>query len=427
MRIFISYRRQDSASDARLVRDHIERAFGPGSAYLDVAEKRPGDFRDPIDENLARCNAMVVLIGAVTEWLGESDGSLPRINRENDIVRYEVAAALDRDDTVVLPILLDGTRMPVDDELPESLKLLQWQQGFEVRRASFEHDIQIVLDRLEAIDPDAAPMANQSAAIAVGGEIRWLRPVPGAPTLTAGLDRGGAALAGSSIALSSDGAVAAQVIKNFLTVYALGDAKACSYERWQSVPLDRSWEQPRVVAIRRRGSQAVQLAICYHRTGRYCASKVARTDVRRHDGIVALEEIDGDPVIASYIGSTLLYLDKGAHHVWEWSKEGVIQPWQTNPEVDARWLDTALDNGDVLLAVLGDCESAGARPERRVVLFASHFHLPQRSYVVSPGSQQVTIPRKLDHGDYPSFVVQPSDDDQTHPMRIRRDLRGGRE
>jgi hypothetical protein len=63
-----------------------------------------------------------------------------RLDDPNDFVRIEIAAALQRS-IPVIPILLDGGRIPKATQLPEDLKELALRNGMEIRHASFQDDM----------------------------------------------------------------------------------------------------------------------------------------------------------------------------------------------------------------------------------------------------------------------------------------------
>ncbi len=129
-RIFISYRRNDSASNAGRIYDRLESHFGQGQVFMDVDTIQPGlDFVDVVQEAVGSCDAFIAVIGK--EWLGASDESgRRRLENPEDLVRVEVATALERDIRVI-PVLVQGTQMPAVTELPEGLKSLsqRWRPG----------------------------------------------------------------------------------------------------------------------------------------------------------------------------------------------------------------------------------------------------------------------------------------------------------
>lgn len=120
-RIFICYRRDDTAVHARTIRAELEDAFGERHVFRDVEEIQAGDRFDPIiQERIAQCDVLLALIGP--DWLTIADDQgRPRIQAEHDYVRYEIATAL-RMGKRVIPVLLEGARMPAPAQLPPGLE-----------------------------------------------------------------------------------------------------------------------------------------------------------------------------------------------------------------------------------------------------------------------------------------------------------------
>jgi hypothetical protein len=80
-----------------------------------------------------------------------------RLDDPNDFVRIEIGAALQRD-IPVIPILLDGARIPKPSELPDELKELASRNGLDVRHASFHSDIDRLIIGLKGqLDQVGAP------------------------------------------------------------------------------------------------------------------------------------------------------------------------------------------------------------------------------------------------------------------------------
>lgn len=75
-------------------------------------------------------------------WLdARNESGKRRLSDPNDFVRIEIAAALQRD-IPVIPVLLDGAKVPKSNRLPDELKELGSRNGIEVRHASFNSDIE---------------------------------------------------------------------------------------------------------------------------------------------------------------------------------------------------------------------------------------------------------------------------------------------
>ena len=131
-RIFISYRRQETAWPARQLYEVLVARFGAESVFKDVDDIEPGDdFVDRITQAVAACDVLLALIGP--QWLTMTDDKGGRrLDNPDDFVRLELKAALSRGVRVV-PILVDGARMPAADQLPEDLVAITRRQAVEIR------------------------------------------------------------------------------------------------------------------------------------------------------------------------------------------------------------------------------------------------------------------------------------------------------
>jgi hypothetical protein len=148
--IFISYRRQDAQMAAGRLADCVKEAFGSASIFRDVETIDPGvDFVDALDRALKECVAMLVVIGP--QWLGITDKhGRRRLDDTNDWTRIEVATALKRNIRVV-PVVLDGTAMPDDTELPDDLKALSRRQALDLSDKRWRADVDRLVDTLARI------------------------------------------------------------------------------------------------------------------------------------------------------------------------------------------------------------------------------------------------------------------------------------
>jgi hypothetical protein len=99
---------------------------------------------------------MLVLIGR--SWLDAvDDDNRRRLDDPGDWVVQEIEAALARDVTVI-PVLVDGARMPTPTELPPALESLGFRQAISLRHESFATDIGILIAAIEqAVPTDADP------------------------------------------------------------------------------------------------------------------------------------------------------------------------------------------------------------------------------------------------------------------------------
>jgi hypothetical protein len=145
--VFISYRREDSQGQARALFQDLVARLGRDAVFMDVDSIALGrDFRDVLQERLATCDLMLVLIGR--EWLvGKDSDGRRRLDNPGDFVRLEIAAALKRK-IPTTPLLLQSTQMPTAEQLPEDIKDLAYRNGFELSHNRWESDVQELMKRL---------------------------------------------------------------------------------------------------------------------------------------------------------------------------------------------------------------------------------------------------------------------------------------
>jgi hypothetical protein len=145
--IFISYRREDAEGQAGRLFDDLSAHFGRDAVFMDVAGIKKGlDFRRIIDEHVASCGVLLVLIGK--RWLTATDSKgKRRLDDANDFVRLETAAALSRDIPVV-PVLVQDAVMPTEQDLPDVLKELAFRNGTELTHARWDSDVKLLIEDL---------------------------------------------------------------------------------------------------------------------------------------------------------------------------------------------------------------------------------------------------------------------------------------
>jgi hypothetical protein len=160
-RIFISYRREETAYPAGWLFDRLADHFGAGQIFKDVDSIQLGDdFVEVISSAVGACDVLLALIGDQWLTITDEDGRR-RLDNPDDFVRLEIEAALTRN-VRVIPVLVAGARMPRVDELPATLAKLVRRQALELSPSRFEFDtgrLLKVLDRTLA-EPQAPPAAT---------------------------------------------------------------------------------------------------------------------------------------------------------------------------------------------------------------------------------------------------------------------------
>lgn len=147
-RIFISYRRDETAFPASWLYERLAAHFGADQIFKDVDSIELGDdFAEVIAEAVGACDVLLVLIGA--HWLEFTDeAGHRRLDDSDDFVRLEIEAALQRK-VRVIPILVGRARMPQAQELPASLGKLVHRQALELDPNRFEADTRRLLRVVE--------------------------------------------------------------------------------------------------------------------------------------------------------------------------------------------------------------------------------------------------------------------------------------
>jgi uracil-DNA glycosylase family 4 len=151
-RIFISYRRVDSEGYVGRLYDHLIQHFDPQDIFMDVTSIEPGaDFIQELDDAVAGCDILIAVIGP--QWLTAADeGGERRIDQWNDFVRIEIASAL-KQNKLVIPVLVGGSKMPAPKALPEDLQALARRNAIELSHQRFAFDVGQFITTLKISSP----------------------------------------------------------------------------------------------------------------------------------------------------------------------------------------------------------------------------------------------------------------------------------
>jgi hypothetical protein len=136
--VFISYRREDTGSYARLLKTFLSERLPDTPVFMDLDSIEPGsDFTEAIESALRSSGVLIALIGR--RWLRSDDEGQRRVDSPEDYVRFEIQAALARR-VRVLPVLVDGARAPLRQQLPDDLRKLAQLNTLELSHGRFEFD-----------------------------------------------------------------------------------------------------------------------------------------------------------------------------------------------------------------------------------------------------------------------------------------------
>lgn len=147
-KIFISYRRSESAAHAGRLSDQLTARFGSQIIFIDIESIEPGrDFVEAIESGVSSCQILLAVIGQ--QWLTCSDESGRRLDDPNDFVRLEIATALKRNIRVI-PVLVQGAAMPRKQDLPDALAPLARRHAWEVRDIHWKEDAKKLIEKIAA-------------------------------------------------------------------------------------------------------------------------------------------------------------------------------------------------------------------------------------------------------------------------------------
>jgi TIR domain-containing protein len=145
-RIFINYRREDASSHASRLCEWLGERYGEDQVFMDVDAIEPGlDWARAIESAVGSADLVLAMIGS--DWLAELNR---RSTEGDDFMRYELETALSRDIRVI-PVLVQGAKMPRAAELPESLSSLTRRQAFEIRDERFRFDKEELFRRVDRV------------------------------------------------------------------------------------------------------------------------------------------------------------------------------------------------------------------------------------------------------------------------------------
>ena len=150
-KIFICYRRTDSADFTVALYNQLREHFDESCIFKDINVIQPGQqFGEVLENALDTCAVVLVVIGPT--WISQSGA---RLFEDHDWVRQEVAQALARN-LRVIPILTNGTKMPLPEHLPPDLHGLCKRQSLAIDNQRFEYDVAQLRRAIQDIVPPKA-------------------------------------------------------------------------------------------------------------------------------------------------------------------------------------------------------------------------------------------------------------------------------
>lgn len=158
--IFISYRRDDTSGYAGRLHDALRDVLGDEKVRMDVDDfAAGGEFAVEAKEMVARSDVLLALIGK--RWAEGPNAT--RLADPADLLRHEIETALENG-VRVIPVLVDGAKLPDAASLPESLHPLLQRNAFELSERRWDYDVTELVKTLRG-----TPLSARAADRAAGG------------------------------------------------------------------------------------------------------------------------------------------------------------------------------------------------------------------------------------------------------------------
>lgn len=162
--VFLSYRRDDSRSATGRLTDYLQASLGPDRVFHDVASISPGlDFQAALQRAIGGTRVVLAIIGP--RWLEARDADgRRRLDQPGDMVRLELETAL-ASDVPIVPVLVEGARMPTAQALPSSLAALARSQAITLDDEGWQDDAKrllVLLREHHAVEPDVPAVTTHA-------------------------------------------------------------------------------------------------------------------------------------------------------------------------------------------------------------------------------------------------------------------------
>jgi len=150
--IFVSYRVADSGPYAGRLADSLKARLDPPNVFLSGDDLPAGaEWRAEIQNQLNGSQVVLAVIGP--QWTTvRNRGGQRRLEDAEDVVRLELREAL-RLGTPVVPVLVGGSTLPADRELPDDVKAILDRNAVSVRDDHWASDVSALANDVIRLAP----------------------------------------------------------------------------------------------------------------------------------------------------------------------------------------------------------------------------------------------------------------------------------
>jgi hypothetical protein len=146
--VFISYRRADTASAAKMIYEYLCEELDTESVFMDISEANPTASLAEVLERVRKCDVLLVLIGR--NWIEEL--AKRQQNPDNpDLVFQEIMMGLTTDGVLVIPVAINDADLPPETMLPPQITSLAQRIAERVSENAnkFDNDMAKLLRRIK--------------------------------------------------------------------------------------------------------------------------------------------------------------------------------------------------------------------------------------------------------------------------------------
>ncbi len=149
-RIFINYRREDTEAAANWLHELLSSVLGEDNVFIDTDDIPAGiDFVEHLRRQIESCDVFIAMIGRRWATLTDDAGNV-RLSQNDDFVRREIRAALQRD-IPVIPVLVEGTPLPSETQLPADIVPLRRRQSVALSSRQFKEDVERLIVKIREV------------------------------------------------------------------------------------------------------------------------------------------------------------------------------------------------------------------------------------------------------------------------------------
>jgi SIR2-like domain/TIR domain len=162
VRVFISYRHDDTWGAAELLYDRLANRFGRENVFLDTHLQPGMEWLKEIKSHRDFCRVFLALIGP--RWLSimKARDQAAVVEPAEDYVRWEIQYALRPSTGIrVIPVLMGDVASYWTEALPRSLRALAKIEAAQVREKLFETDVERLISRLETIAREQPTLSTE--------------------------------------------------------------------------------------------------------------------------------------------------------------------------------------------------------------------------------------------------------------------------